>query len=193
MTEQLRMISYLKPRSVLEIGVGKGLLKKFLEPFPGVSHTSVDIDASLNPDYVGSILNLPFKNKSFDLTICCEVLEHLLFSEVPLALEEIARVTSKHVLISVPDIRRRLGMALCLPKFQWCKWEINLPRPFYSNSHMARGHLWEIGYKGSSGRQVRNKMRDAGLNIKKSWRLEKHKWHNFFICEIGPVKQAEHF
>jgi len=49
----------------------------------------------------GSFPNLPADNNSFDLVSCIEVLEHM---EDPLeALKELARITRKYVLITVPD------------------------------------------------------------------------------------------
>lgn len=48
----------------------------------------------------GSIYELPFSNDTFDLVVTCEVLEHL---DNPLkGLEEIIRVSSKYILVSVP-------------------------------------------------------------------------------------------
>lgn len=50
--------------------------------------------------YQGSIYELPFSNDTFDLVVTCEVLEHL---DNPLkGLEEIIRVSSKYILVSVP-------------------------------------------------------------------------------------------
>lgn len=48
----------------------------------------------------GSIYELPFSNDTFDLVVTCEVLEHL---DNPLkGLEELIRVSSKYILVSVP-------------------------------------------------------------------------------------------
>jgi len=49
----------------------------------------------------GSIYELPYKNNSFDLVICTEVLEHL--EEPTKALKEILRVSRKYLIISVPN------------------------------------------------------------------------------------------
>jgi len=49
----------------------------------------------------GDIYNLVYEDNSFDLVICTEVLEHL---ENPAkALKEIERVSSKYVLLTVPN------------------------------------------------------------------------------------------
>ena len=48
----------------------------------------------------GNICCMPFENKSFDLVVCSEVLEHI--PDPACALRELYRVSSKSVLISVP-------------------------------------------------------------------------------------------
>ncbi len=50
----------------------------------------------------GSIENLPFHYKAFDLTICTEVLEHLTLDSMKRGVSELQRVTRKFLLISVP-------------------------------------------------------------------------------------------
>ena len=47
-----------------------------------------------------SIYALPFESKSFDLVVCCEVLEHLESPDRGLA--EICRVSSNRVIVSTP-------------------------------------------------------------------------------------------
>lgn len=49
----------------------------------------------------GSIYKLPYKDNSFDLVVCTEVLEHL--DAPPKVLNEILRTSRKYVLISVPN------------------------------------------------------------------------------------------
>jgi len=51
--------------------------------------TALDIDKRLNPDFVGSVLELPFVDKSFEVIACYEVLEHLLYRDFPKDLREI--------------------------------------------------------------------------------------------------------
>jgi len=49
----------------------------------------------------GDVYNMPYKDGSFDLVICTEVMEHL--KEPDKALDEIARVSEKYCLFSVPN------------------------------------------------------------------------------------------
>ena len=51
--------------------------------------------------HYGTIYDLPFEDNSFDTVVCSECLEHL---KAPLkAVKELARVTKKHVYITVPN------------------------------------------------------------------------------------------
>jgi len=182
-TEQIRLISYNGYTNILEVGVGKGVIKHFLRLFPQVQHTSIDVAEDLHPDFVGSVTDMPFEDKQFDLTLCCQVLEHLPFEDFSIALKEIKRVTRYKAIISLPDKRRHFGFAVCLARFGWFRFEWNPVR-----RHIARKefkfdgeHYWEIGCKGTLAKDVISKMKEAGFKIEKQYRLWKHPWHCFFV------------
>jgi len=99
-----------KVSSLLDIGCGEGQVDNFLlKNNPGLKITGVDFDkkalreAKINcPKMVvkkADIYHLPFPDKSFDLILCLEVLEHL--DKPELALKEFKRV-GQQFLISVP-------------------------------------------------------------------------------------------
>ncbi|HEY0138451.1 MAG TPA: class I SAM-dependent methyltransferase [Nannocystis sp.] len=94
--------------SVLEVGCGEALLADHLirarrpEHFEGCD-VALRPAAGIDPQIVlreASIYSLPYADASFDLVVCCEVLEHL--ADPPSGLAELARVARKHVLISTP-------------------------------------------------------------------------------------------
>jgi ubiquinone/menaquinone biosynthesis C-methylase UbiE len=98
------------PASVLEVGCGEGRLAQYLvthapRPTRFVA-TDVDttaVDRGLDPLIEvcsASVYRLPFDAASFDLVVCCEVLEHLESPEQGLA--EVARVARRAVLLSTP-------------------------------------------------------------------------------------------
>ena len=108
------MVRGLEVTSILEAGAGPGDLAASLIPAAGYSpnlYFGTDVSAEQvaearvnHPDYrfeVASIYELPVEDKSFDLTIACEVLEHLENPEK--ALNELVRVTRSWVLLSVPS------------------------------------------------------------------------------------------
>lgn len=96
----------------MDVGCGEGFtlnkLKKnnIGKKYLGIdySKTAIEIGKRLYPELdlkTGDIYKLEFKDNSFDLVICSEVLEHL---ENPLkALKELIRVSGKYILLSVPN------------------------------------------------------------------------------------------
>ncbi len=107
---------------VLEVGCGEGDLATHLtgrrrpEAFIGldVSAKIIELARRRYPELefvTQSAKELPFESKSFDLVIACEVLEHV--DDPGKVLSEIARVSRKHVILSVPrePIWRALNMA----------------------------------------------------------------------------------
>ncbi len=178
-SHQIREISFSNCQNILEIGVGGGLVKHFLTLFPNIKHTSLDIAADLKPDYVGSVIDMPFEDNAFELTLCCQVLEHIPFQDFLPSLQEIRRVTQTKVVLSLPDQRRVMGLSLCLPKIPWKKWELNYK--LIPSQHKDRDHQWEIGVAGTSGSLVEKTILEAGFSIERQYRLEKHSWHCFYI------------
>jgi SAM-dependent methyltransferase len=89
-------------RTALEIGPGSGFVTRWLRS-TGVEVTTLDMDPAVQADAQGSVTELPFPTDEFDAAMCCQVLEHLPFEEVPQALAELGRVARATVVISVPD------------------------------------------------------------------------------------------
>jgi len=92
---------------ILDIGTGRGAYVKKLQE---QGYYVTGIDQTLYPEWHGemsqavlnaSALRLPFADKSFDLSISFEVLEHIPQPEV--ALREIARCTRDKFILSVPN------------------------------------------------------------------------------------------
>jgi ubiquinone/menaquinone biosynthesis C-methylase UbiE len=66
--------------------------------------TAIDIGRRIHPKVKlmqASIYDLPYKNNSFDVILCTEVLEHL--DDPKDAINELFRVSRKYVLLSVPN------------------------------------------------------------------------------------------
>ncbi|MFO7562789.1 MAG: class I SAM-dependent methyltransferase [Enhygromyxa sp.] len=108
-------------KQVLEVGCGEGKLATQLirrGPTPArYLATDVSLEAisgELDPRIetsTASIYELPYASGSFDVVVCCEVLEHL--EEPARGLAELARVARERVLISTPwePVWRAMNMA----------------------------------------------------------------------------------
>jgi len=100
---QIEEIVSANPKSILEVGVGSGLLRAVLTGVYHCIYNSLDIGEHLHPDYVGSVLDMPFADNTYDVVGCFQVLEHLPFENFERALSEICRVARKRVVVSLPD------------------------------------------------------------------------------------------
>jgi ubiquinone/menaquinone biosynthesis C-methylase UbiE len=93
----------------LEVGAGEGVISQKLYHRFG-SAVGIDLpDAGLRAEWLerpgphylhADAEQMPFNDNQFDLLVCVEVLEHLRNPEV--GLRELARVSSRHLLLSVP-------------------------------------------------------------------------------------------
>src|ERR1044071_180953 len=75
---QLRVVLAVRPKTVLEIGPGSGVFRRYLE-HAGVTVKTVDIDASRGVDYVADITRLYSAlpaGLTFDCVCAFQVLEH---------------------------------------------------------------------------------------------------------------------
>jgi len=107
---QVDEVLRLGGRRVLEVGPGSGLVTDWLRR-AGLEVTTVDIDGALKPTVVAPVTDLPLESGSFDVVLCAEVLEHLPYARVPAALRELARVATRGVVISVPDVTPWVGVS----------------------------------------------------------------------------------
>ncbi len=183
---QIETVLVYKPQRVLEIGVGPGLVTASLLQL-GIDVTTLDIDASLMPDLCASVTDIPIPNDAVDVSVCCQVLEHMPFDDACSALCEIRRVTGTALVLSVPDITRYMDIALTTPKLGSQHLKLDLPRLLPRSIDPQRacngGHCWEIGYRDHSLRTVRSAIEQTGWNIVRTWRVPELLWHRFFQLE----------
>jgi len=179
---QINEIIMLKPNSILEIGIGNGLVANYLKQRK-FDVTTMDIDERLNPDKIGSVLFIPFSDESFELITCFETLEHLPHEDFPKALNEIYRVSSKYAVLSLPDFMRVYRLDIQIPKIGELKKLISLPRLRIPMHEFDGEHYWEIGKAGYPLRKIMNEMRNTGFEIKKTYRIFEMAYHRFFTLE----------
>jgi len=181
---QLAAIVSHRPRTVMEVGYGSGVVQAALRQL-GIEVTTLDIDAGLDADLVGSVLDIPAPDSSFDVVSCCQVLEHVPFEQFPTALSELRRVSRGKLVLSLPDQSRDLEVVLRAPVLGRRRLWVSLPKrahalPDYRVTQM--GHLWEIGFAGTPLSSVRTALADAGWRVDEEWRVPELPWHRFFSC-----------
>ena len=108
----VKTIRPLNIDSVLDVGCGEGFTlarlqkEKIGKEFEGIEYDeeAIELGKKLYPRLTikkGDIYRLPYKDNSFDLVVCTEVLEHL--DNPRKAYKELVRVSRKYILVSVPN------------------------------------------------------------------------------------------
>ncbi|MDD5583477.1 MAG: class I SAM-dependent methyltransferase [Candidatus Omnitrophica bacterium] len=142
-------------KNILDIGCGTGeLVLRLQRKMKSRTHI-VEVDRSAtalskcNAD-VGKIsadINaLPFKDKTFDLVICAEVLEHLSTTAMRDAINKIKKISSKYVIIGVPNNE---NLAFSMYKCYECgnKFHINLHKRSFKLGKMKKLFFPELNLK----------------------------------------------
>ena len=96
--------------SVVDVGCGNGLFLNYLSgrvsseslKLLGVDTSESALKYVKTDKALGNISKLPFESKSWDLVSALEIIEHLSVDEYEAGLRELARVSRKYILISVP-------------------------------------------------------------------------------------------
>ena len=142
---QIRAVLAVRPKTVLEIGPGSGVFRRYLE-HAGVTVKTLDIDASRGVDYVADITKLDETlpaGLTFDAVCAFQVLEHLPLDEFETCLAGIARRANPHVFISLPYRGLRIRWS-----FWWGAHLLTLGHKFMLTwpHKPIPEHHWELGY-----------------------------------------------
>jgi SAM-dependent methyltransferase len=188
MAVQVELLRELDPHSVLEVGPGLGVFAAMFRRISGARLVTLDIDASLRPLVIGSVLRLPFADGSFAAAACFQMLEHLPFECLGPALREMRRVATTGMVLSLPDCTPALTFRLGLPhpRRDGLKgaWTLSPPwltlRKFRHIPNRA-GHYWEIGRRGTSLSRVRRCIRASTWRIQRELRTPENAYHRFFV------------
>jgi ubiquinone/menaquinone biosynthesis C-methylase UbiE len=175
---QLKLIYESNPSTILEIGVGSNFIgRQLVKDF---KYTSLDIDRALKPNVVGSVINMPFQNDTFDLVVCFQTLEHLPFKNFQKALEEIKRVSKRDVIISLPYANNYVSLRFNCHKINF---NFNITVPKFYKKHVFDGqHYWEIGKRNYSKLKFK-KIIEKHFVIKKTLNPPENKYHLFYVLE----------
>jgi hypothetical protein len=175
----------VQPGKVLVVGKGSGItegLIKSMSPMKVQIYT-LDIDRIVTPDIVGTVTMLPFRDESFDVTICCQVLEHIPFDRFGSALHELQRVTSNRLVMSLPHGRKFVKLAFRVSPMQ--ERTLIIKNPFNRKVNTSRHHCWEIN-RTVTRKQVTNEIRKY-FDIEREYLNELNCYHRFYILRKAHV------
>lgn len=177
---QLSLVLDRLPETVLEVGVGHGVLGHYLRVNTAVRYTGLDLDPRFTPDVVGSAISLPFSDSSFDVAVAYEVLEHLPFECLSVSLGELRRVSKRHVILSLPHFGPRLGVWLKIPVLPEIRVAFKIP---YLKKHVFDGeHHWEIAKRGYPVERIRAVI-EHHFTIVRDFIPFENQAHHFFVLE----------
>jgi hypothetical protein len=183
---QIHLIHALRPKNLLEIGIGNGLTASFLRR-SGLSVTTADINAGLMPDVCGSIEELPalLKGQAFDVVVCCEVLEHLPLESLDANLNSIRSLGDRLFLtlpINMPARWYGFGGFLRLPRFGDRLVSLSLPLP-WQQRELCEQHYWEVGWNDSCSAKAITEKLLRNYRTVRSGRFALNPFHAYFIAE----------
>lgn len=176
----------LSPESVLEVGIGDGVFKNYLQTNTSVRYQNLDQNMELCPDVVGDVRSIPLGDDCVDVAVAFEVLEHIPFEDVGTALSELVRVARHNVIVSVPDARMHIRSLCKVPLLPECAWAVKLP---FARKALTPGgeHYWEIGRRGFPLHAVRALMGKCAPIVKEFVPFH-NQYHHFFVLEKADRK-----
>lgn len=171
-----------KPKRILEIGLGNGLVSNYIRRMDYYLLT-IDIDKNLSPDITASVLKLPFIDKFFEVVACYQVLEHLPYDFFEKILSELRRVSSCYVFISLPDVNSFYPFYIQVPRIILLKKIFTFSWFNKKPHHFDGQHYWEIGKAGYTLDYITDTISKAGFIIEKTYRVFENPYHRFFILK----------
>lgn len=188
---QVVEILKINPDSVLEIGIGTGVVKDIIRG-QNINVKTVDINATLNPDYVADIKNLTaiFPNNTFDAVLCSRVLHHLPFSDFEVALDNMLAVTKKHIVLvlAADDFRLYVSTRLTGRRSR----HLSLPIPLIVKKLILKlkgqkndyyYNIWKLNSSSETDRERIDKTISRKCSIVGSYNIPTDHGHRLYILQ----------
>lgn len=105
-----KIFRYIEPNdSILDVGAGSGMItRRIAEKFENISACDfsqpcvdwMEEKVKLKEAFLSDIYNIQKPDKSYDVVLCTEVMEHL--NEPARAIDELVRIARRKVIITIP-------------------------------------------------------------------------------------------
>ena len=121
----VEILERLRPTSLLDVGCAEGFIPWLAREWYGAESAGCDfaesavertVGLSGVPAVVADAQRLPFRDDTFDIVVCSEVIEHLLVPER--AIRELKRVARRAAVITTPATRSTKQLAAFSPDYE---------------------------------------------------------------------------
>jgi len=144
--------------------------------------------ASLTVPVIASATALPFRDRSIEVIVSADVLEHLPRSDRTRMLSEMIRVSSSQVILAAPCGRRAHMAEVDVERIY--REKKGAPHPWL-REHLAHGLPDEAEVQESLRSLARQDCRMARIQVQKNTNLRL--WHWVFRCYSGGGPRTSHF
>lgn len=177
------ILNEYKGGRVLIIGKGDGIVPSIISGIIGSDKVrTFDYDEKLAPDYVGNVNNIQtVVNEAYEVTVCCQVLEHIDFNMFEDIICQIANITIRKFILSLPYRRINISIDFDMPKFHHKCFSIDMPRFYEKNVPWKGEHLWEVGTRGKGKKKILDIV-NTYFSIQRDYLNPQNTYHYFIIC-----------
>lgn len=180
---QVDEVTKLRPADVLCIGPGNFLVPDWLSQL-GINVMNLELISSPLAHLRGDVSRLPFKDGSFDVVLCAQVLEHVPWERFGDSLREIRRVGVVGAVVTLPRSGRPFRMELDLGFTYPRRATFPLPQLRPPSMRTPDEHYWEIDQPGQSLKSVEEQVEAAGFVIDHSYRVWEFEYHHVFSLRM---------
>lgn len=180
-------------QNLVDIGCGNGRLLselKIIRPelkLLGIDRSTAALKYVQVDKIEADIVKTGLSDNSFDYVTCCEVIEHLPHEVFGQALNELARISSKYVLISVPYMENLAADQVLCPQCK-SRFNKNLHLRSFSTEQM-KNLLNDKGFKNVRMEYAGEMIRSYGSQLLKN---NKQLEFNMPICPLCGYKNEQY-
>lgn len=181
---QINHIYQLKPKTVLEVGVGNGFVAKYLK-MGGINVYTADINEQLQPDLCAPLSVLPSLmeglEKKPDVVSCCEVLEHMPLEMLEESIKSLAQC-GENLYMTLPNYNLPVGFGGLLRLPPAVNKEIGIWMRIKVKREINAHHFWEIGMNKNCAKNNIERLLRKYYNKISTGDYMLEPYHTYFKC-----------